>query len=265
MGSVAVTRSCLEIESSTQTVLPVELGGHEVAFDARAYQGKDENAQALALLSPSCGGDHAGGDARGRGVVATVRLHSGCVTGDIFHSLRCDCYQQLQAALAEVVAAPCGVLIYLPYQEGRGIGLVNKIRAYANRTRGSIRSMRTSKSASRSTRVIMDFPLRFWLISAYRRFACLRTTRQKSKLCARKALTLSSKSRCVPSRARTTKPTSIPSANVWITRSRPVCSKLAARLAAFRKDYGVLRVPLWSFVKISTWPLRRPRSKIRPL
>ncbi|MHC1727664.1 MAG: bifunctional 3,4-dihydroxy-2-butanone-4-phosphate synthase/GTP cyclohydrolase II [Syntrophobacteraceae bacterium] len=59
-----------------------------------------------------------------------VRVHSECATGDIFGSLRCDCGGQLRAAMAQIDKAGCGVVLYMRNQEGRGIGLLNKIKAY---------------------------------------------------------------------------------------------------------------------------------------
>ena len=80
-----------------------------------------------------------------------VRVHSECLTGDVFHSLLCDCGEQLEQALAQIAREERGVLLYMA-QEGRGIGLLNKLRPTSCRRRGSTRSRRTSSSASRPTR-----------------------------------------------------------------------------------------------------------------
>jgi GTP cyclohydrolase II len=58
-----------------------------------------------------------------------VRIHSECLTGDVFHSLRCDCRAQLEIALRAIAEDGCGLIVY-EHQEGRGIGLLNKLRAY---------------------------------------------------------------------------------------------------------------------------------------
>jgi 3,4-dihydroxy 2-butanone 4-phosphate synthase/GTP cyclohydrolase II len=106
-------------EKLVERLLAVRLPTGYGEFTAIAFREKLSGKQHVALVR---------GDVEGAENVL-VRVHSECLTGDVFHSLRCDCGEQLEQALSRIASEECGVLLYLA-QEGRGIGLLNKLKAY---------------------------------------------------------------------------------------------------------------------------------------